>query len=571
MNKIKYILFLLLIIHIGRSMGQAAQRYDIIISEIMADPTPNIGLPAVEYIELHNRQPQKFLLHNWTLKLGNTMKPLPDIEIDSNGYVVIIADKNKELFSPYCSNFITLSSLSITDGGQSIVLSDKDGYVIHYVSFKNNWHSEPVKREGGWSLEMIDEDLPCHGKDNWSSSCADIGGTPGKPNSIGRATGDFNAPNLERVTLLNDSTVRLFFSESIRPTEPTSSSLVSISPHVEIQRITEVPPDFSALDLHLSEAIHPNVQYLASVSENLCDCAQNFMTAESLLFGIPSQPVAGDIIINEVLSHPYDGTDADFIEIYNNSSKIIDLKDIKIGSGGDELPLKAICAVSSGRQLMPQGYCALCKDKEHTSSHYYCQNAALQQNDSLPAFANDNGVIFLSTSGLQTLDKFIYSVDMHYSGLTSTEGVSLERLDADRPTQDETNWHSAAFTAGFATPGYKNSQTATGTGIDDIAFYPEVFSPNNDGFEDFTELALHFSDIENRTTIQIFNHTGNSVKHLANNEPCGNEAFYRWDGTDDNGNLLPSGSYIAVIHWWNANGKNKRVQKVISIFDRDKR
>ncbi len=566
MNKIKYILFLLLIIHIGRSMGQAAQRYDIIISEIMADPMPNIGLPSVEYIELHNRHPQKFLLHNWTLKLGNTVKPLPDIEIDSNGYVVIIADKNKELFSSYCSNFITLSSLSITDGGQSIVLCDKDGQIIHYVSFKNNWHRESIKRDGGWSLEMIDEDLPCHGKDNWNSSCADIGGTPGKPNSICQSIGDYNAPNLERVTLLNDSTVRLFFSEAIRPTEPLSSSLVSISPYIEIRQITEVPPDFSALDLHLSETVHPNVQYLASVSEELCDCTRNFMTAESIFWGIPSQPIPGDIVVNEVLSHPYDGADADFIEIYNNSSKIIDLKDLKIGSGGDELPLKTICAISSGRQLMPHEYCAICKDIEHTTSHYYCPNTSLQQNDSLPAFANDNGVVFLSTIGLQTLDKFAYSVDMHYSGLTSTEGVSLERLDANRPTQDETNWHSAAYTAGFATPGYKNSQTATTTDNDDIAFYPEVFSPNNDGFEDFTELSLHFSDIENRTTIQIFNHTGNIVKHLANNEPCGEEASYQWDGTDDNGNLLPSGSYIAVIHWWNANGKSKRVRRVVGVY-----
>ena len=32
-------------------------RYDIIISEIMAKPTPEIGLPGVEYLELHSRLP----------------------------------------------------------------------------------------------------------------------------------------------------------------------------------------------------------------------------------------------------------------------------------------------------------------------------------------------------------------------------------------------------------------------------------------------------------------------------------------------------------------------------------
>lgn len=567
MNKIKYILFQLLIMCVTPAYCQDVTRYDVLISEIMADPTPNIGLPAVEYIELFNTLPHPFVMHNWSLKLGTTIKQLPDIEIDSSDYVVIIADKNKDLFAPFCSKFITLSSLSITDGGQSITLMDPNGNVIHHVAFKNNWHSEPVKRDGGWSLEMIDESLPCHGKGNWNSSCAESGGTPGLPNSIRQTIGDYQSPYLTRITLNNDSTVRLFFSESVRQTPPIFPTLVSISPSVEILSITEVPPDFKALDLHLAVPLHPNVQYLANVTENICDCAGNHTENASLPFGIPSQPIVGDIILNEVLSHPYEGADADFIEIYNHSSKIIDLKDIKIGSGGETVPLKAVSTVSSGCQLMPHEYCAVCKDVEHTSAHYNCPNmTTLQQNDSLPAFANDNGVVFLSTTGLQTLDRFAYSADMHYSGLTSTEGVSLERMDPNRPTQDETNWHSAAFTAGFATPGHKNSQFTTSSDADNIAFSPEVFSPDNDGFDDQTQLNLHFTDIENRTTIQIFNRSGALVKHLANNEPCGNEASYQWNGTDDNGNLLPSGSYVAVIQWWNANGKVKKMRRVVSIW-----
>ena len=56
-------------------------RYDILISEIMAKPAPQTGLPAVEYIELHNRLPHPVNLQNWQLKLGNTVKKLPDIAL----------------------------------------------------------------------------------------------------------------------------------------------------------------------------------------------------------------------------------------------------------------------------------------------------------------------------------------------------------------------------------------------------------------------------------------------------------------------------------------------------------
>ena len=71
-------------------------RYDIVINEVMAKPTPEIGLPAVEYIELHSRLPHPVTLRNWRLTLGNTNKNLPDITIDSYGYAVLIAQKYLE-------------------------------------------------------------------------------------------------------------------------------------------------------------------------------------------------------------------------------------------------------------------------------------------------------------------------------------------------------------------------------------------------------------------------------------------------------------------------------------------
>lgn len=571
MKRVKYIIILLLTTTICTTHcnGQNISRYDIIISEIMADPTPSVGLPEAEYIELHNRKGTAVALNNWSISIGNTNKTLPTITLDSAGYAVIIAAKYAEDFLTICSNVYTLSSLSLTDGGQRLTLYDEDHNVIHSVTYKKEWHSEAIKQDGGWSLEMLDENLPCLGRVNWNSSTSEVGGTPGAPNAAAREIEDFTPPSLERVTLLDSTTIRVFFTKSVLPSYPISTDIFSLSPSIPIDAIKEVPPNFSALDISLSEALHPNVHYLLTANGALCDCAGNVMRLESLPVGIASIPNAGDIVINEVLAHPYSGTDADFIEIFNRSSKIIDLKNVKIGSGGDTMPNKAVCAVSSGRQLFPQEYCALCKDRELTLQQYDCPvSQALQQCDSLPAYAIASGVVYLSTTGLRTIDRFAYSEEMHYSGLTSTEGVSLERLNTEAPTQDESNWHSAASTSGFATPGYRNSQSSSEVATDNISITPEIFSPDNDGFDDYAVLSMIFADAENRLSIQIFNKRGVLVKHLANNEPCGNTASYRWDGTDDQNVQLPADLYVAVFQWWNANGKTKRHRKTIGLVRR---
>ena len=56
------------------------------------------------------------------------------------------------------------------------------------------------------------------------------------------------------------------------------------------------------------------------------------------------------------------------------------------------------------------------------------------------------------------IDDFGYDDEMHFALLSTKEGVSLERINFDRPSIDKSNWHSASELAGFATPAYENSQ-----------------------------------------------------------------------------------------------------------------
>ena len=553
-------------------LGQADSepgRYDIIISEIMAKPAPEVGLPAAEYIELHNRLPHPVHLQNWQLKLGNTVKKLPEIPLDSSGYVVIIAQKYQEEFAPFCDHLVTLSSLSVTDGGQSLTLTNQNGEVIHFVSFKKSWHTEVIKQEGGWSLEMIDEEWPCAGSWNWDSSTDPSGGTPGRPNSIRSTLYDNTLPTITGVTMTDSLTLRVHLAKTVSGDFSESASLFRTEPALSITGIREAPPEFSALDVQFSEPPNPNIRYRLFLSGELSDCGGNsYPMEDEAPFGISVPPEHNDLIINEILTNPLDGENADYVEIYNRSNRIIDLKDVKIGYGGDTLPQKAVTTVSNGWQLHPNEYAVLCRQRDVTLQQYICKDKKrLIQCDSLPDFAISQGVIHLTDKSLRSIDRLAYSEKMHYSKLLTTKGVALERLHADRPTQDESNWRSAAESAGYGTPGYRNSQTGCEENNADFAVVPEVFSPDNDGFEDFAEVICRFTEEENRVNIVVYNSRGYPVKHLANNVLCGSEAFFRWDGEDDKGNLAPAGMYAVQIESWNLRTeKTLRKRMVVSIY-----
>ena len=80
---------------------------------------------------------------------------------------------------------------------------------------------------------------------------------------------------------------------------------------------------------------------------------------------------------------------------------------------------------------------------------------------SIPAYNNTSGTVILLYEG-SIIDRFDYTETMHYSMLKTTEGVSLERINHNRPTQDASNWHSAAATVGFATPAISAVEASAG-------------------------------------------------------------------------------------------------------------
>lgn len=542
--------------------------FDIQINEIMADPSPTVGLPDFEYLELFNRTDAPLNMLGWKLIIGTTEKVFENVILEPGGFLIIADDEASGSFSGYGA-FYGFSSFALTNAGQLLVLKNTEDAVISTVRYSDEWYGDPVKIEGGWSLEQIDPENPCGGASNWQASENTSGGTPGSQNAVFGTNPDEIPPALSRVIIPTEGQLQLFFTEPMDSTGLSNPQAYLID-HDFGNPVSAraVAPDYSSVLLLLPAPLQAGMVYSVSITGDFTDCAGNPADKNlSVEFGLTEAALSGDLVINEVLFNPKEDfvTGVDFVEIYNRSSKIVNLGDLVLANEdeftGEIASVKNISA--EGFLLFPDKYLVLTINPDIVKQQYFTTNPdGFLKMESLPAFDNDAGVVILATKGREIIDRLAYSEALHFPLLNSFDGVSLERINYNRPANDITNWHSAAEDVGFATPGFKNSQFAEIAEVaDPISLQPEVFSPDNDGTDDFLNISYQFDAPGNMGTITVFDARGRIIRKLVNNQLLGTDGVFTWDGIGDNNQKAPIGMYIIFIEIFDLEGGNKKYKK----------
>ncbi|MGF1924153.1 MAG: lamin tail domain-containing protein, partial [Bacteroidia bacterium] len=157
---------------------------DLVINEIFADPSPAVGLPAVEFVELWNTTNNYLLLRDWKFKdLTATHSFLSDT-IRPNEYVVLCPIADRDLFIGYGKTIGLTTWPTLNNDGDRLTLLSGDNVIIDEVSYLQTWYKDPLKDGGGYSLELIDPANRCGGIQNWQASLHPNGGSPGIQNSV---------------------------------------------------------------------------------------------------------------------------------------------------------------------------------------------------------------------------------------------------------------------------------------------------------------------------------------------------------------------------------------------------
>ncbi|WP_343700699.1 lamin tail domain-containing protein [Chitinophaga sp.] len=533
------------------AIGQNASshRYQVLIHEIMADPTPAAGLPEQEFVELRNVGPTPVNLKGWVLKDSTGAMKLPEYWLQPDSLVVLAA---RPVFSPGIagSGFPSLSN-----EGETLALYDAQGALVHAVAYRKSWYHGSIKDNGGWSLEMKDARWPCTGEANWAASTAPAGGTPGRPNSVAAAIPEPALPVLARISVTDSMQLLLHFSGGV------DSASAAIAAHYSLPGIAAAvpkPPLFTAVSIRLTEPLQRGRSYSLQIS-GLLDCAGRPLgTLPEALLALPEAPRPGELVINEVLFDPPTGA-PDFVEIYNNSAKALELYPLHLaGRGTDGALRQAVPLVTGPYMLLPGEYLAFTDDAAALCRAYACKGALLQVS-ALPTLPPDAGHVVLLHPNGPVVDELAYHRSFHLATLPATRGVSLERLGPSQPTQDPQNWHSAAATAGYATPGYQNSQWLPGSGGQESPFSvnPPAFSPNNDGQNDVAAVQWQLQEAGYTGTILVLDAQGRELRTLAGNLLLGTSGKVFWDGLNHQKMPAPPGIYVIFIRIFNPAGQVK--------------
>lgn len=564
---------LLVMICIVSSRAQIIQENDIVINEIMADPSPAVALPEWEYIELYNASENTINIRDWTLFIGKKEYIFEnDIEIQSDEYLILCHNNAVEDLSKF-GNCHAFSSFQITNSGVNISLIDNNDNLISSVNFDISWHSTSYKEEGGWSLEQIDPFNPCVGKNNWGSSISKNGGTPSMPNSI--LNNNPIPPKLDHINIDSTNCIEVFFNQNMNLlTIQNIDNYRIIELDLKPQKIESVKYKNNYVKLNFDFIFEENKLYTLNIN-NVTNCREIPLEDEIFVqFGIPSSANRNDVIINEILFNPIN-PGVDYLELYNRSDKVIDLKELTFGTIKKSFPnppdttLKEI--ISESRYLLPHSYILLSTDSEIVKYQYDIKDKDdnnFLEVKSFPSLPNTEGRVVICDKTSKIIDEMYYSEKMHYELLTVTQGVSLERISFEKSSLDENNWHSASFNYNYGTPGYKNSMAVDSkneVSENEIDIIPEIFSPNGDAYDDICGIYYNLDKNGYSINIKVFNSNGLLIRNLLNNNLTNSQDVIYWDGCDDNNRIVEAGIYIIMTEIFDLEGNVKIFKNVVTV------
>ncbi len=579
-------LLALLALFILNSELVAQARYSIVMDELMADPSPPVGLPNSEWIELKNTGNTAVDLRGFRIAdLAGQSGPMPSFLLQPDSFVVICGTSAQPGLAVFGVALGVSSFPSLDNDGETLRLLTAGGAVMHALAYETSWYRNALKKEGGWTLEMIEPLKGCQAMMNWSASIASDGGTPGRMNSVDGLTGGLAGPVLLHAYAPANNSVSnpgnypgnypltyhidLYFDQSLDSADAVNPVSYEVQ-GIGITAAEALPPLFNQVRLILHDSLEAGRIYHVH-AQDVTGCTGEPLAAPGLArVGLPVDALPHELVITEILFNPV-GAVPDFVEFFHTGSHVLNVADLSIANRDAAGEINDISPMRLAPFLVfPGDYYALTVDTMALAKAYrLIDDMAVHPITAMPSFPDDEGSVLLLDRQGNILDEVHYHKQWHFPLISDPTGVSLERIDPDGPSMSGSNWTSASTTSGYATPGYVNSQfRQPGPSMGSVSIGTRVFTPDRDGLDDMAIIHWALPAPGSVASVRIFDRMGNPVRRLVNNALLSSTGQWTWDGLNDRGQPLPQGHYILLTEIFDLSGKLQRFKNLLVLARR---
>lgn len=245
------------------------------------------------------------------------------------------------------------------------------------------------------------------------------------------------------------------------------------------------------------------------------------------------------LVINEIMYDP-DIDNCEYVELYNPTSDSFNIGGWKLVESGKNYFLS-----DSLRHIRAGEYFLIASDSMILNKYSIAgYKNILILNSSSFSLSNSGEILYVKNLYGKIIDSVEYAPDWHNKNFPATKNISLERINANINGNEKMNWSSSVSNSG-GTPGASNSINISHEKFSSgLTIFPNPFSPDDDGFEDFTQInyTLPYSIAQIR--IRIYDSKGRFIRTLVDAYPAGASGSIIFDGKDESGSALRIGIYI---------------------------
>lgn len=278
-------------------------------------------------------------------------------------------------------------------------------------------------------------------------------------------------PYLAGAKPIAENQIQLTFNEAVRANLLTPDNFTLSASSGKIFNILSIAPEKPNTLLLNTNTL--NEPFLSITARSFSDLDGNVTLLDKIDFENTLAPANHDLIISEIMADPNPPVslpDAEYIELYNQSNKYIQLNGIGLFVRNTNYPIPP-------KLIYPGEYVILCDENFDSVFSTFGKVVAFPK---FPSLLNTGAYLNLNTTEGLIIDELSYSDNWYYDPAKDNGGYSLERIDLTRFCGQQANWSASVDPKG-GTPGKLNSINAENKDEDppillaiDIVNYTEI-------------------------------------------------------------------------------------------------